>query len=104
MGAGAAHRVSTNTTFIKQIQPVVQIMAMTLMAVDKQEYDDLMSSANAARLLQHMFGPWMVLAILYKLQIGLHNDKNDHSLTGMTNFGRYTGGRLIVPALGLACK
>ncbi len=74
------------------------------MEVDKQAYDDLLRSANAAKFLPRMFGAWLVLAILYKLQVGLHNDDNDHSLTGMTNFGRYTGGRLIVPVLGLACK
>ncbi len=103
MGGEAAKNFVSNTSFIAQIQPVVEIMAQTLRMVDKQAYDDLMSSANAAKLLTRMFGPWMVLAILYKLQIGLHHDKSDHSLTGMTNFGHYTGGRLHVPVLGLAC-
>lgn len=93
-----------NTTYYSQIQPIVEIICVLFMQIASALFSEMMKSAKATRLLPKMFGPFQTLAILYKLQIGLHNDSKDFGLTAMTNFGSYTGGALIIPVLGLKCR
>ncbi len=42
-----------------------------------------------------------MLAILYKLQVDLHDDADDDGLSAMLCAGRFNGGILQVPQLGL---
>jgi hypothetical protein len=46
-------------------------------------------------------GPWLGRAIVYKMQVGQHQDKSDGGPTAIFNVGQYTGGNLYLPTLGL---
>jgi hypothetical protein len=46
-------------------------------------------------------GPWIGRAIVWKLQVHTHQDGLDDGPTAIFNCGRYQGGELYLPDLGL---
>jgi hypothetical protein len=46
-------------------------------------------------------GPWLGRVIVYKLQVGPHQDRYDGGPTAIFNVGQYSGGDLYLPDLGL---
>jgi hypothetical protein len=44
-------------------------------------------------------GPWLGRAVVYKLQVELHPDKNESGPSVSFACGNYTGGYMLVPQL-----
>ncbi len=76
-------------------------MKAALRSTDQNDHDTKMRAFKAGNFYQDYKGPYLMVAVLYKLQVDLHDDRKDYGLTAMTCAGRFTGGKLQVPQFGL---
>lgn len=107
------HRFNAVLGFLKDITPLTQSISMLFEAVDNPAYEDysktyqqwLGSDATALSTI-HTCGRACFLgtAVLRNFQVRPHKDSRDprDGWVGMTCFGDFQGGELVVPELG--CK
>ncbi|KLO07948.1 hypothetical protein SCHPADRAFT_944832 [Schizopora paradoxa] len=106
LGGGVSQRFHAGQTCLSQTWDIQKHVAMRLKAVDPHLYAEVEKDFKAGKqVAKHIMpGPYLSVAYLYKLQVGIHRDTNDYGLSAMVNFGSYTGGNLHVPQLGLKLK
>jgi hypothetical protein len=54
---------------------------------------------DAGEWIEEDPGPWLGRAIVYKLQVSLHKDKNDGGPTASFPIGFFSGGEMLIPQL-----
>ncbi|KLO11953.1 hypothetical protein SCHPADRAFT_941602 [Schizopora paradoxa] len=106
LGGGVVKRFQAGLTCLSQTWDIQKLVALRLKSVDPELYEEVEKSFRAGKQVGEdiMPGPYLSVAYLYKLQVGIHKDENDFGLSAMVNFGSYTGGNLHVPQLGLKLK
>lgn len=76
---------------------MTEIIRQTYKEIAPDFYGPMMKSFNAGKQWKDAIGPYLARALIYKLQVSVHLDKNDRGLSAMTNSGRYYGGYLYFP-------
>lgn len=102
LGNNSSKRFLAVQVAMSQLAPVADLIKERMMDyVDADLFNVMERSYKAGSVLDDFPAPYMTVALLYKLQVGLHCDKDDFGLSAMVNAGSYSGGNLIVPDLGL---
>jgi hypothetical protein len=78
---------------------VGQILGVMFKAIYPAIYDKYMAAFQAGVWEKADPGPWLGRAIVYKLQVNLHNDGRDDGPTASFPVGFYNEGHMLVPDL-----
>ena len=62
-------------------------------------YQRYREAFEAGQWIESDPGPWLGRAIVYKLQVALHKDKQDVGPTASFPVGYFTGGEMLLPQL-----
>ncbi len=106
LGCDGGRRFQQNIRYLYNLDQILgKYTKQALYTTDQHDYDLKQKVFRAGNFFPaDLTGPYLMVAVLYKLQVDLHNDSNDEGLTLMTCGGRFTGGMLQVPQLGLNVK
>jgi hypothetical protein len=78
---------------------VAEVLAAYFKIAFPLEYETYRKAFEAGVWYQEDPGPWLGRAIVYKLQVNIHQDGNDGGPTAIFNVGQYVGGKLYLPDL-----
>lgn len=102
LGAGSSRRESGNTHFYWELEKaVVRKIKAALRSTDQDDHDIKVKCFRAANSNPAFHGPYLMVAVLYKLPVNIHQDVKDYRLTCMVCAGRFTGGWLQIPQFGI---
>jgi hypothetical protein len=78
---------------------IAQKLATLFQVLMPECYDTYKTAFEAGKWLESDPGPWVGRAIVYKLQVDLHKDKEDGGPAASFPVGSFTGGEMLIPQL-----
>jgi hypothetical protein len=78
---------------------VAKTLAIMFKAIYPDLYDKYTEAFKAGVWEEADPGPWLGRAVVYKLQVTLHNDGKDDGPTASFATGSYAGGHMLLPDL-----
>lgn len=91
--------LSAIKVFYQATEAVARTLAIMFETLLPEEYLRYKTAFDAGVWMEEDPGPWLGRAIVYKLQVSLHHDKNDEGPSACFPCGRFTGGALKIPQL-----
>nr|GAT45937.1 predicted protein [Mycena chlorophos] len=83
--------------YFKENRPMATVVGLALKTFYPVWYREFNARFPAGQFLPEAIGPYLALALVWKLQVALHADRNDAGVTTSTPNGYWTGGHLYVP-------
>jgi hypothetical protein len=87
--------------YFRATAPIAEVLSSYFKVAFPTEYAQYKKAFDAGVWYTEDPGPWLGRAVVYKLQVEVHQDKSDGGPTAIFNVGGYTGGELYLPDLGL---
>lgn len=78
---------------------VAKILATMFEVLFPEEYEEYRTAFDAGVWYVEDPGPWIARAIVYKLDVHLHHDRQDGGPTATFPFGTFVGGCMELPQL-----
>lgn len=101
-GKKTAHGARIARSYILATEPQRKYLDILLKTFAPNEYAELKASSDAGRwYVDDDMGCTLGLSTVYKLQVGVHLDKNDWELCMIVCGGNFRGGHLYLPDLNL---
>lgn len=82
-------------------EPVALWLSACFKATYPEYFQTYSEAFKAGVWIESDPGPWIGRVIVWKLQVNTHQDGLDDGPTAIFNCGRYRGGELYLPDLGL---
>ena len=90
--------------YFQATQGLARHLAACFEAAFPEYYKAYSDAFAAGRWLEEDPGPWLGRAIIWKLQVNVHQDGLDEGPTAAFNCSQYTGGNMYIPDLGLKLR
>ena len=87
--------------YFQATENVADLLASYFKVSFPADYIKYKKAFDAGMWLDEDPGPWLGCAIVYKLDVNPHVDQADGGPTAIFNVGRYSGGELYLPCIGL---
>lgn len=85
--------------YFQNTQCVARMLAAMFQVFFPEAYQEYKAAFDAGIWVQADPGPWLGRAIVHKLQVSMHYDRNDAGPTASFPVGQYTGGHMEVAEL-----